>query len=529
MDDNGDENFKLYSVNIHNGEQLCLTPFDKVTTQIIDELENDDNCMLIALNKRNKQIFDVYKLNIETGEIELIFENPGNVSAYITDHTGVIRILHTTDGVAQTYLYRANETDEFKSVIQLNFKDALNLSFFDFDNNLMYASSNLGRDKQAIVLIDPATMEEKEVIFSHEEVDVKSISYSKKRKTITSTSFVTWKKFYHFYDKQVEKQFADIQNQVGEEFEISIVSTDKDETKYIIRTYSDRSLGCYYLYDVADKQLYELAEVSPWIKPENLGEMKAISYTSRDNLKINGYLTIPKGRVAKDLPIVINPHGGPWHRDTWGYNPEVQFLCNRGYAVFQMNFRGSTGYGREFWQSSFKEWGKAMQDDITDGVNWLVEEGIANPKKIAIYGGSYGGYATLAGAAFTPDLYACAIDFVGVSNLFSFLETIPPYWKPYLDMMYEMVGHPESDKELLESSSPVFHVDKIKCPLMVVQGAKDPRVKQAESDQIVEALKNRGVDVEYMLKENEGHGFRNEENKFEFYQAMEDFLQKHLC
>jgi dipeptidyl aminopeptidase/acylaminoacyl peptidase len=229
-----------------------------------------------------------------------------------------------------------------------------------------------------------------------------------------------------------------------------------------------------------------------------------------------------------NLPVIVNPHGGPWFRDLWGFNPEVQFLANRGYAVFQMNFRGSTGYGKQFWQSSFKQWGKLMQDDITDGVKWLIEQGTADADRIAIYGASYGGYATLAGLTFTPDLYRCGIDYVGVSNLFTFMKTIPPYWKPYLDMMYEMVGNPETEKELLTSASPIFHIDKIKIPLFIVQGAKDPRVNKNESDQMVEALKKKGIYVQYMVKENEGHGFMNEENRIEFYEAMEDFLNNNM-
>jgi dipeptidyl aminopeptidase/acylaminoacyl peptidase len=232
--------------------------------------------------------------------------------------------------------------------------------------------------------------------------------------------------------------------------------------------------------------------------------------------------------TAKNLPVVVNPHGGPWYRDQWGFNPEVQFLANRGYAVFQMNFRGSTGYGRKFWESSFKQWGKTMQDDITDGVNWLLSEGIADSTRIAIYGGSYGGYATLAGIAFTPDLYAAAVDYVGVSNLFTFMKTIPPYWKPMMDMMYEMVGDPVKDSLLMREASPVFHVDKIKTPLFVAQGANDPRVNKAESDQMVDALKKRGIEIEYMVKDNEGHGFHNEENQFDFYRSMEKFLATHL-
>src|SRR5207245_3239208 len=256
--------------------------------------------------------------------------------------------------------------------------------------------------------------------------------------------------------------------------------------------------------------------------------MKPIEFKTRDGLTIHGYLTLPLGRDPKNLPVVVNPHGGPWARDVWNYNPEVQFLANRGYAVLQVNLRGSTGYARKFWESSFKQGGKTMKDDISDGVKWLIEQGIADPKRVAIYGGSYGGYATLAGVTFTPDLYAAAVDYVGVSNLFTFLNTIPPYWKPYLDMWHELVGHPERDKALLEAAAPVLHADNIRVPLLIAQGGKDPRVNVDESDQMVAALKKRGVAVEYILKDNEGHGFANEENRFEFYEAMERFLAKHL-
>ena len=253
-----------------------------------------------------------------------------------------------------------------------------------------------------------------------------------------------------------------------------------------------------------------------------------ISYKSRDGLTINGYLTLPKDSSDKNLPVIVNPHGGPWARNRWGFNSEAQFLANRGYAVLQRNFRGSTGYGRNFKEIGFKQWGKSMQDDVTDGVHWLINEGIADKDRIGIYGGSYGGYATLAGVTFTPELYACGVDYVGPSNIFTLLNSLPPYWELYRQMFYEMVGNPEDDKELLEEISPVFHVDKIKAPLFVAQGANDPRVKQAESDQIVEALKLKGIDVQYMVKDNEGHGFHNEENRMEFYNAMIEFLNKHM-
>jgi dipeptidyl aminopeptidase/acylaminoacyl peptidase len=374
------------------------------------------------------------------------------------------------------------------------------------------------------------TAEELELIYEHPEVDITYLSYSRKRKVPTTITYTTWKRQHHFLDKKVEDLYARLRQELGD-YEIAVTSTNKAEDKFIVRTYSDRSLGAYYFYELATDTLQHIADVSAWLKEEELAEMKPIQYNTRDGLTIHGYLTLPKGIEAKNLPVVVNPHGGPWARDSWGFNPELQFLANRGYAVLQMNFRGSTGYGRKFLEASYKQWGLTMQDDITDGVQWLIDQGIADPARIAIYGGSYGGYATLSGITKTPDLYACAIDYVGVSNLFTFMQTIPPYWELYREMLYEMVGDPnnEADSIQMRATSPVFHVDKIKVPLLIAQGAKDPRVNQDESDQMVAALKERGIDVEYLLKENEGHGFRNEENRFEFYRAMERFLEQHLA
>jgi dipeptidyl aminopeptidase/acylaminoacyl peptidase len=304
-------------------------------------------------------------------------------------------------------------------------------------------------------------------------------------------------------------------------------SANRDENVFVVAAWSDRTQGVRYLYDTASKNLTKLAEIAPWLREGDLAEMQPITYQARDGLTIHGYLTLPRG-AGKNLPLIVNPHGGPWARDAWGYNPEIQFLANRGYAVLQMNFRGSTGYGRAFWEASFKQWGKTMQDDVTDGVRYAIAQGIADPKHICIYGASYGGYSALAGLAFTPELYACGVDFVGVSNLFTFLTTIPPYWKPMLDMFYEMVGNPDTDKELLAAASPAMHADNIRAPLLIAQGAQDPRVNINESDQMVAALQKHGIPVEYLVKDNEGHGFANEENRFEFYELMEAFLKKHL-
>ncbi len=527
QDKGGDENFKVYGVNIDGSNPKELTPFDKVKVNIIDDLENDSEHMLISMNKRDSRIFDVYKLNINSGKLVMVAKNPGNISGWMTDHKGEVRVAITTDGVNSNLLYREKQTAPFKVILKTTFKESINPLFFTPDNKYLYVSSNLKRDKSAIFKYDIANGKFLEKIFEHPEVDVSSLLYSDKQKKILGVSYYTDKRHYKFFDKAREELQKKLEAKLPG-VEVAITSSSKDESKMLVRTYSDKTRGAYYFYDKSAKKLEKIVEISPWLKASNMAPMTPVKYKSRDGFTINGYLTLPIGIKAKNLPVVINPHGGPWARDYWGYNPEIQLLANRGYAVLQMNFRGSTGYGRKFWEASFKKWGKEMQNDITDGVRWLIKKGIADPKRVAIYGASYGGYATLAGVTFTPDLYKCAIDYVGVSNLFTFMKSIPPYWKPYLEMLYEMVGHPEKDKELLRAGSPIFHVDKIKAPLFVAQGANDPRVVKSESDQIVNALRKRGISVEYMVKDNEGHGFRNEENRFDFYRAVTKFLNKHM-
>ena len=523
----GDENFHVVSVNLKGEDLKDLTPGEKVRAQIIDGLIDDDKHIIVSHNKRDAKVFDVFRTNVATGEEKLIAQNPGNITSWQTDHDGKLRVAGTTDGVNTTLLYREKEEDAFKPILTTNFKETVAPLFFTFDNKRLYVTSNRGRDKLAIFEFDPITAKEGKLIGEHADVDVSGLNFSRKRKVLTTVNFTTWKGERIFLDKESEAMFKAAEAKLPG-YEISFTSANKAEDKFIVATFNDKTRGKRFLFDKATGKLDFLADISPWLVEADLADMKPVSYKSRDGLTINGYLTLPKGVAAKNLPVVINPHGGPWARDAWRFNSEVQYLANRGYAVFQMNFRGSTGYGRKFWEASFKQWGKTMQDDVTDGVQWLVKQGIADPKKVAIYGGSYGGYTTLAGVAFTPDLYAAAVDYVGVSNLFTFMGTIPPYWKPYLEMLYEMVGHPEKDKELLTATSPALHADNIKTPLFIAQGAKDPRVNKAESDQMVEALKKRGVVVEYMVKDNEGHGFANEENRFEFYEAMEKFLATNL-
>ncbi len=527
LDQGGDENFHLYKVGSDGSGLQDITPYEQTRASVVDVLPRLPDQILISHNRRDKTVFDLFRVDTRTWESTMIVENPGNIVSYLADHDGKVRVATTADGVNTSLLYRETESDAFRTLVTNDFRNTLNPLAFTYDNRQLYCASNLGRDKEALVIWDPQTLKETQLIYEHPQVDVENLLRSDKRKTITAAGFVAAKRGYHFFDEE-RRQIQEFLESKLPGVEVALVDSNLDENRFLVRTTSDKTRGAYYLYDHSNKDLIHLADVSPWLKPEDLADVVPVVYQSRDGLLINGYLTLPKGLPARGLPTVILPHGGPWARDAWGFNPSLQFLANRGYAVLQMNFRGSTGYGRKFWELSFKQWGLSMQDDVTDGVKWLVDLGIADPRRVGIYGGSYGGYVVLAGLTFTPDLYACGADYVGVANLFTILETIPPYWEPMKKMMQEMMGDPEKDQVLMRAASPVFHADRIKAPLFIAQGAKDPRVKKAESDQMVAALKKRGIDVPYLVKENEGHGFHNEENRFEVYRAIEQFFAKHL-
>lgn len=527
QDSGGDENYHIYITDVAGGQARDLTPFEKVQAHVVDDLEEDPAHMLIEMNRRNPEVFDVFRCELASGDLTQIAENPGNITGWMTDHDGRLRAAMETDGVNNTLLYRGTEEEPFRPLITTDFKETFVPLMFAYDNKLLYVASNLSRDKEAIYTFDPEANKTLDLVFEHPEVDVEHLLHSKKRRTITGVTYVTDKAHYHFFDENRAK----LQNALEAFFpndEVAVTDMDDDERRVIVRTYGDRTPGAYYLYDRRDNSISKLAEITPWLQEGQMAPMAPITFQARDGAELHGYLTLPLGEESRDLPLVVIPHGGPSARDVWGFDPEVQFLANRGAAVLQVNFRGSTGYGKDFWTAGFKQWGRRMQDDVTDGVLWAVNQGIADRERLAIYGGSYGGYAALAGATFTPDLYACAVSYVGPSNLFTLLESIPPYWEPFREMEYEEIGDPVKDEVLLRSVSPVFHAEQIRIPLLVAQGVNDPRVNKAESDQIVEAVRRAGKDVVYLVKDNEGHGFQNEENRFDFYRAMEGFFRKHL-
>ncbi|MBA2613973.1 MAG: S9 family peptidase [Bacteroidetes bacterium] len=532
QDIGGDENYQLFSVNADGSDLKGLTVFPGINTNVIDaltEIPGKEKELLVGINKRVRECLDPYLLNVETGELKLLYTNKENYNTWVTDNQGVIRLASKPDGLDITWYYKNNEKDVFSPMITVSFDDQFTVGSFDKDNKNIYTLSNIGRDKVTLSEYDPLTKKEVKEIFSDNNYDLEKIFYDRKKKKLVSVSWTGEKNERHFFDKEWEK----IQKGLDDKFKdysIIIGGYDDARTKAIVVIYNDRTWPKFYFYNFKTKETTEAANPYPWCNEKQMSHTKPITYRAKDGLVIHGYLTLPVGVEAKRLPVVINPHGGPWTRDEWGINPEVQFLANRGYAVLQMDFRGSTGYGKKFYKAGFKQWGKKMQDDITDGVEWLKKEGIADAKRIAIYGGSYGGNAVLFGVTSTPDLYAAGVADVAASNMFTFIRSLAPEWGPYIKQFYEMVGDPNDPKDsvMLAEISPLFHVDKIKSPLFISCGANDPRVNRAESDQIVAALKKRGVAVEYMVKNDEGHGFSNQKNQFDFYEAMEKFLDKHV-
>jgi len=527
QDNDGDENFQLYAVNYNGRKEKKLTDFKESKVILIDQLKNNENEMLICLNKRDKRIFDVYRIDINTGDLQMVAENPGNVIGWKADHNGYVRLAVAQDGLNSKILFRNNEKDNFTEVLAVDYNDKFYPVCFDYDNKNIFATTNINRDKKAIVEFDPISKQIVKTIYEHPDVDVDEFYCSDQRKTISYAIFYKEKMGYQIFDEE----FQSIKHEIDKKFpsfESVIANTSTNESKLIIKIFNDKNPGTYYYYNRTTGEFIKLLDVCPWINPENMASVTPIKYKSRDGLTINGYLTLPKGRKKTNLPLVVFPHGGPWYRDKWVFNKEIQFLANRGYGVLQVNYRGSTGYGKRFLSAGYKEWGGKIQDDVTDGVHWLISEGIADSNKIAIFGVSFGGFMALSGLTFTPDLYTCGISYVGISNILSFIKGIPSYWQIQTEVLYEKVGNPKTEEKMLKNSSPYYYVDKIKVPVFIAQGANDPRVNNADGYHIRDALLENNIEVVFMEKKDEGHGYKNEENRLDFYHQLEKFLAKHM-
>lgn len=528
QDIGGDENWRLFSVDLDSGEEEDLTPYDGVQVQVIHHDKRHPHELIIAMNKEDERVHDVYSLDLATKELELVAKNPGNVAGWVVDGNMQVRgALAATDEGGFNLLIRDNPGDDWRTLVEWDADDALTSApvSFSLDGKSIYLLDSRGTNAAPLVEMEIASGNTR-VVAEDPQYDVGDVTIHPDTYEVQMVSFVKARVEHEVLDPSIEQDIEEIKKLSSGDFGI-YNRTDADDVWLVGFTVDNEPFG-YFAYERTKKQGTFLFSNRPALAKHTLSEMTPISFTARDGLTVHGYLHSPIGSKGKDLPLVLNVHGGPWHRDTWGYEPEGQWLANRGYAVLQINFRGSTGYGKEFLNAGNKEWGGKMHDDLVDAVQWAVDEGIADPTRVAIYGGSYGGYAALAGATFTPDLFKCAVDIVGPSNLITFIETIPPYWSTYLTLLKQRVGDPETEADFLKSRSPLFNVDRIKIPMLIAQGANDPRVKQSESEQIVAAMREKGIDYEYMLFPDEGHGFAKPENRLRFYAAAEHFLAKHL-
>ncbi|HSJ14453.1 MAG TPA: prolyl oligopeptidase family serine peptidase [Longimicrobiales bacterium] len=540
QDKGGDENYHVYAVDPTLAPEAGtgvppardLTPLPNVRAFIYAVPEATPDEIIIGLNDRDPALHDVYRLRLSTGERSLLIRNESNVAGWVPDLTGTIRLAWRQRPDGGSEMLRVEDGQLGEAIYSCAFEETCQPYRFHRDGQRVYIVSDRGDvDLSRLMLLDVATGQATLVEADPEkEVDFAAPIFSDRTEELVATVYIGDRLRIYPRDQEFGRILADLRSKLPDG-ELGFSSTTEDERLWVVSVARDVAPASVYLYDRTDGSVEKLYDSRPELPTEHLAEMRPIRYQARDGRSIPAYLTIPKGVQARGLPTVIFPHGGPWARDLWGYNATAQFLANRGYAVLQPNFRGSTGYGKAFLNAGNMEWGTgAMQHDISDGVLHLIREGIADSTRMAIMGGSYGGYATLAGLTFTPDLYAAGVSIVGPSNIITLINSFPAYWGPVIKIFTMRAGDPNvpEQAERLRSQSPFFHATNIRAPLLVIQGANDPRVKQAESDQIVVALRDLGRGVEYIVAPDEGHGFAGRENRLAMYARIEEFLAQHL-
>lgn len=531
QDQGGNENYHIYSVQVE-GEGMPvardLTPFEGVRAIVFDVPRDRPSEILMAMNRRTPSLFDAYWLNIETGDLTMVVENPGNFGGWIPDDENRVRVaVGQGPGGATVIYYRETEDAEWQEVASYPPEETANPVRVHPDGEHLYMVSNHGAtDLTGLALLDLNTGELAYMETDPEgEVDLGDVAFSDVTDSLLATVYVADTVRVYPKTEWARRVVRDLR--AIHDGSPNISSMTRDESELIVSFDSPTEPGATYHYD-ADSGEYEfLFRPRPWLEADQLAGMQPVEFQARDGLTVHGYLTTPVGVEATHLPMVLYVHGGPWARDVWGYDPVAQLLANRGYAVLQVNYRGSTGYGKAFYNAAVGEFAGAMHDDLIDGVQWAIDQGIADSTRVGIHGGSYGGYATLVGMTFTPEYFACGVDYVGPSSLITLIESFPAYWRPFLEgTWFRFVGDPSDPdvRQTLEDRSPLFSVDRIEAPLLVVQGANDPRVTKLESDQLVTALRDRGVTVEYLVAPNEGHGFANADNRLGLYRAMERFF-----
>ncbi|MFZ0754474.1 MAG: S9 family peptidase [Trebonia sp.] len=527
QDAGGDENWRLYDVDLVTGERRDLTPFEKIHAQIIGSSKRRPTEVLVGMNADNPQLHDVYRLDLVTGNLVKEIENPG-YAGWLADEDLVVRcaLAPLPDGSLDV-LVRDSASADWRTLLTIPAEDVTSSDVVSFsgDGRSLVMISAAGADTGRLTRVDLATGATT-VLAEDPEADVTGAVLDPDTRDPQIVMILKDRMTYVVLDPSVQDDLKAIRGlHPGDPM---FLGRDEADQTWLVGFNVDAGSLTFYLYDRASKSGRLLFEARPALSSYTLAAMEPFSFTARDGLEIHGYVTFPPGPGRSSLPAVLDVHGGPQVRDSWGYNPEAQWFANRGYLCVQVNYRGSTGYGKAFVAAGDREWGGKMHDDLIDAVSYITGQGWADPSRVAIYGGSYGGYAALVGAAFTPGVFRCAVDIVGPSNLKTLLETIPPYWAPMIAQLYRRVGNPETDAEFLWSRSPLSRARDIKIPLLIAQGANDPRVKQAESEQIVAALTEAGIEHEYLLFPDEGHGFAKPENRIRFYTAAERFLARYL-
>jgi len=542
IDVDGNEAFGLYAINRDGSDWRELVrpaPGIQVFPRqvlALDRLKDDPEHILVTDNQRRKLYPDVFKLNIYNGRMARAVHNPGFVTQWLTDHTGAVRAgIGSTDDprdlIAQI-VYRDSVDGEWRVLTEYHQFDDHGWTpvAFAADNRTLYVRSNMGRDTSALYTYDPEAQELGEMIFGHDVVDITGVGLSPYDHRLLTVAYEYERPVIEAIDPEWRALREAIDTALPETMN-TVVSISDDERRLLLLSFSDRDPGNFYFMDRETNQLRYYASRMSWLDPEGMAEMQPVTFTARDGVELHGYLTVPDGSDGRNLPLIMHPHGGPYGiRDSWGFNRDVQFLANRGYAVLQVNFRGSGGYGKELLDIAWQKWGLEMQDDLTDAVNWAIDEGIADPNRVCIYGASYGGYATMAGITTTPELYQCAVNYVGVVDLLDLYD----YWSGALNAdalqawFHRAIGHPREDRERLEATSPINHLENIQVPLLVVHGTRDPRVPIKQADMLRRQLRRRQIDHQVLIKTDEGHGFRKEENSFELYTLMDEFLKEHL-
>jgi dipeptidyl aminopeptidase/acylaminoacyl peptidase len=527
QDIGGDENWRLHDVDLPTMQRRDLTPFDGVQTQIIGLERNRPNEVLLGLNRTNPQLHDVYRLDLTTGELTKEIDNPGYIGWEADADLQVRAALAPQPDGSYGLMVRDSADSDWRELVRIPAGDAetTHVVSFSADGGSLLLASSMGAQTSRLVRMNVATGET-EVLAEDPEADFGGVKLHPQSKEPQIVAMLKARMEYRVLDDSVADDLAAIR--ALHPGDPTFQGSDDSDRTWLVGFTNDSGPVPYFAYDRQTRSAQFLFDHQPELSRYELAAMKPFSYSARDGLMIHGYATFPLGQDPTGLPTVLFVHGGPWGRDTWGYDPHAQWFANRGYLCLQVNFRGSAGYGKAFLDAGDREWGAKMQDDLTDAVAYAVSEGWADPAKVAIFGSSYGGYAALAGAAFTPDVYRCAVDIVGPSNLITLIQTIPPYWAPMISMFHRRVGNPEVDADFLWSRSPLSRAEQIRIPLLIAQGANDPRVKQAESEQIVAALKKAGIEYDYMLFADEGHGFAKPDNRLKFYAAAEKFLARHL-